>query len=92
MHDHQIMTPRQLYEWTSENISAMAFTYCTTDGRDISSFFMTNFSNPKLFQRQNKLHTKVFSYSSTPKEEKVTLSETVELPLEEISGFVTVVD
>ena len=62
---------------------------------------MTNFSNPKLFQRhkryivlsnKNKLHTKVFSYSSTPKEEEVTLSETVELPLEEISGFVTVVD
>ena len=36
-YDHQIMTPRQLYEWTSENISAMAFTYCTTDGRNISS-------------------------------------------------------
>ena len=41
---------------------------------------------------KNKLHTKVFSYSSTPKEEKVTLSETVELLLEEINGFVTVVD
>ena len=41
---------------------------------------------------KNKLHTKVFSYSSTPKEEKVTLSERVELLLEEISGFVTVVD
>ena len=27
----------------------------------------------------NMLHTKVFSYSSTPKEERVTLSETVEL-------------
>ena len=40
---------------------------------------------------KNKLHTKVFSYSSTPKEERVTLSETVELPLEEINGFVTVV-
>ena len=33
----------------------------------------------------------MFSYSSTPKEERVTLSETVELPLEEINGFVTVV-
>ena len=62
---------------------------------------MTNFSNPNLFQghkgtlfyaTKNKLHIKVFFYSSTPKEEKVTLSETVELPLEEISGFVTVVD
>ena len=64
---------------------------------------MTNFSNPELFHAgtqklhcfipltKNKLHTKVFSYSSTPKEERVTLSETVELPLEEINGFVTVV-
>ena len=33
----------------------------------------------------------MFSYSSTLKEERVTLSETVELPLEEINGFVTVV-
>ena len=40
---------------------------------------------------KNKLHTKVFSYSSTPKEERVTLSETVELPLEEINGFITVI-
>ena len=36
-YEHQIMTPHQLYEWASENISAMAFTYYTTDGRDISS-------------------------------------------------------
>ena len=30
-YDKQIMTPRQLYEWASENISAMTFTYCTKD-------------------------------------------------------------
>ena len=40
---------------------------------------------------KNKLHTKVFTYLSTAKEERVTLSKTVELPLEEINGFVTVV-
>ena len=40
---------------------------------------------------KNKLHTKVFTYLSTAKEERVTLSETVELPLEEINGFVTLV-
>ena len=78
----------------------MAFTYCTTDGRDISSWPISAIQNyfrdtkGTLFYpfNKNKLHTKVFSYSSTPKEEKVTLSETVELLLEEISGFVTVVD
>jgi len=30
-YDKQMMTPRQLYEWASENISAVTFTYCTKD-------------------------------------------------------------
>jgi len=30
-YDNRIMTPRQLYEWASENISAITFTYCTKD-------------------------------------------------------------
>ena len=101
-YDHQIMTPRQLYEWASENISAMAFTYCTTDDYKREEIFLHDrFQQSRTIPgtqklhcfiplTKNKLHTKMFSYSSTPKEERVTLSETVELPLEEINGFVTV--
>ena len=96
------MTPRQLYEWASENISAMAFTYCTTNDYKREEIFLHNqFQQSRTIPgtqklhcfiplAKNKLHSKVFSYSSTPKEERITLSGTVELPLEEINGFVTV--
>ena len=30
-YEHQIMTPHQLYEWALDNISTVAFNYCTTD-------------------------------------------------------------
>ena len=74
----------------------MAFTYCTTDGRvflhDRFQQFRTIPGTEKLHcftpLTKNKLHTKVFSYSSTPKEKRVALSETGELPLKEINGFV----
>ena len=34
------MTPRQLYEWASENILAMAFTYCITDDYKWEKIFL----------------------------------------------------
>lgn len=102
-YDKQIMTPRQLYEWASENISAMTFAYCTKDDYKHQEIFLRErFQQSRTIPgtqklhcfipiTQNKLHAKVFSNSSTMKEERVTLSGIDELPLEDINGFITVV-
>ena len=102
-YEQQIMTPRQLYEWASDNISTIVFTYCTTDDYKITESFLDNrFQKSKTIPgtqklhcfiplTKNTLHTKVFSNSKILKEEKVTLCETDELPFEEINGFVTAV-
>ena len=102
-YEHQIMTPRQLYEWASDNIPGISFAYCTTDDYiKADSFLELRFQQSRTIPgtqklhcfipfQKDKLHTKVFSNSSTQKEEKATISEAGELPLEEIKGFVIVV-
>ena len=97
------MTPRQLYEWASDNIPTVVFNYCTTDDyKKAETFLECRFQQSRTIPGTQKLHcfipfkigrfyTKIFSNSSTRKEVKVTLSELDELPLEEIKGFVTAV-
>ena len=97
------MTPRQLYEWASDNIPTVVFNYCTTDDYKKAEIFLEcRFQQSRTIPGTQKLHcfipfkigrfyTKIFSNSSTRKEVKVTLSELDELPLEEIKGFVTAV-
>ena len=103
-YDHQIMTPRQLFEWASENISNVVFSYCTTDDYSrVETLLQGRFQKSRTIPGTQKLHcfipiskttvsTKVYSNSDTQKEQKVTLSETTELSLEEINGFITVVE
>ena len=79
-YDHQIMTPCQLYEWASENISTIVFTYCTTDDyRKAETFLEHRFQQSRTIPGTQKLHcfipfqkdklyTKLFSNSNTQKE------------------------
>ena len=104
-YEHQMMTPRQLYEWASDNISTVAFNYRTTSTdnyKKAETFLECRFQQSRTIPgtqkfhcfipfKIDKLYIKVFSNSSTQKEVKVTLFELDELPLEEIKGFVTAV-
>ena len=56
-YDHQIMTPRQLYEWASENISTIVFTYCTTDDyRKAETFLEHRFQHSRTIPGIQKFH------------------------------------
>ena len=101
-YDHQIMTPRQLYEWACDNIPKVHFQFCTCDDyKNAETFLQERFHRSKTIAGTQKLHcfvpltkntlfTKVYSNSSLQKEEKVASVETEGLPIEEINGFVTV--
>ena len=87
-YNKQIIAPRQLYEWAADNISTMTFTYCTKDNYRHQEIFLHEWFQQSrtipgtqklhgfIFLMQNKLHTKVFSNSSTFefKEERITVS------------------
>ena len=97
-YDHQKITPRQLYEWASENIPAVSFSYCTTEDYKVAEAFLHDRTIPGTQMlhcfipiSKSTISTKVYSNSDTQKVERVTLSETTELSLEEINGFVTAV-
>jgi len=91
-YDHQTMTPMQLYEWASENIPAVSFSYCMTEDYKVAEAFLHDrFQMSRTIPGTQKLHcfipiskstisTKVYSNSDTQKVERVTLSE---LSLEE---------
>lgn len=99
-YDQQIMTPRQLFEWASDNIPAVSFEYCSTeDYKREQAYLEERFQRSRTISGTRKLHsfvpilkdrvrTRVFSSSSISKEERVASCES-ELPVEQISGFVT---
>ena len=98
----QIMTPRQLFEWASENIPAIAFNYCTCeDYKNEEQLQEERFKLSRTIPGTRKLHsfipltkaaisTKTYSLSTTSKEERVSVFES-ELALKDISGFVACV-
>ena len=99
-YDEQIMTPRQLFEWASKNISAVFFEYSTTeDYKREQTHLEERFQKARTIPGTRKLHsfvpiskdrvrTRVFSSSIISKEERVTLWES-ELPVKQITGFLT---
>ena len=99
-YDEQIMTPRQLFEWAIENIPSVSFHYWSMDDyRREEILLKERFLKSRTIPGTRKLHsfipltrnkvsTKVYSLSTTSKEERVTFLES-ELPIEEICGFVT---
>ena len=99
-YDEQIMTPRQLFEWASDSIPAVSFEYCSTeDYKREQTHLEERFQQSRTIPGTRKLHsfapiskdrvkTRVFSSSVISKEERVTSQES-ELPVEQISGFVT---
>ena len=99
-YDGQIMTPRQLYEWAVENIPSVKFHYCTvSDYKREELLLKERFEISRTIPGTRKLHsfipvtrnkvcTKVYSSSSTSKEERVTVQQD-ELELDEIHGFIT---
>ena len=94
------MTPRQLFEWASDNIPAVCFEYCSTeDYKREQTYLEEQFQRSRAIPGTRKLHsfvpiskdrvrTRVFSSSTIFKEERVTSCES-ELPVEQIAGFVT---
>ena len=92
------MTPRQLFEWASDNIPAVSFEYCSTeDYKREQAYLEERFQRSRTIPGTRKLHsfvpiskdrvrTRVFSSSSISKEEASCESD---LPVEQISGFVT---
>ena len=99
-YNEQIMTPRQLFEWACSNIPAVSFEYCSTeDYKREQTHLERRFERARTITGTRKLHsfvpiskdrvrTRIFSSSSVSKEERVTSRES-ELPVEQISGFVT---
>ena len=96
----QIMTPRQMYEWTVDNIPTISFTYSTDmEYLNHSASLQDQFQKARqivgtqqlhafLPQSQNKLLAKVYSFAPDGKEVSVT-TETTEIPFDQIHGFVT---
>lgn len=96
------MTPYQLYEWAAENIKATSFKYCSLDDYKRQEIFLEErFQQSRTIPGTRKLHsfipltrskvcTKVYSTSTTCKEERVTATED-ELDIEDIQGFITCV-
>ena len=99
-YDQQIMTPRQLYDWALENITATFFGYCSSEEYDKELVHLQGrFEKARTIPGTRKLHsfiplstekiaTRKYSASSVSKVEKVVAVDN-ELPLEQIKGFVT---
>lgn len=96
------MTPRQLFEWAVENVPAISFQYLTLDDyKREQALLEQRFQQSRTIPGTRKLHffiplsrnkvsTKVYPFSATSKEERVTILKS-ELASEEINGFVTCV-
>lgn len=99
-YDQQIMTPRQLFDWSAENVPATFFQYCSLDDYKREAIFLEErFKQARTIPGTRKLHsftpvsktiisTKQYSSSCSSKEERVTIRGD-ELTLEEITGFIT---
>ena len=98
-YDQQIMTPRQLFDRVTTAIPTVHFEYCTTEDYEREQHHLEErFQTSRTIQGTRKLHSfvpilndmlkvKPYSASSSSKE---TSSES-EIPVENISGFVTCV-
>ena len=101
-YEEQIMTPLKLFEWASGSIPGTVFKYCSTEEyEEVKVHLQSRFLNARTIPGTRKLHsfvplsrdiltTRVYSFSSTSKHEKVTKQDS-ELEIDEISGFVTCV-
>ena len=95
------MTPCQLFQWASSNISAITFEYCNTDEyltekKNLAERFEECRTIPgtrKLHSfipiSTQKLQTKVFSSSSKAQIQWVTSKPDGEMEVEQVSGFIT---
>lgn len=100
-YEEQIMTPRQLFQWASSNISATTFKYCTKDEYLAEEITLsTRFEKCRTIPGTRKLHsfvpittqklrTQVFSTSTKAQVQWITSRHDGELEVEEISGFIT---
>ena len=96
-YDQQIMTPRQLFDWATITVH---FEYCTIEDYEREKHYLEErFQVSQTIHCTRKLHSfvptsedtlavKSYSVSLTSKEVKVTSADS-EIPLENISGFVT---
>ncbi len=94
------MTPYQLFEWACGNIPTVIFGYCsieeykreqaTLERRFVRAQTIPGTRKVHSFVpiSKDRLRTRFFSSSTTSKEKRVASSES-ELPLKQISGFVT---
>ena len=93
------MTPRQLFEWASSSIPAVSFEYCSTDDyKREKTHLETRFERARTIPGTRKLHslvpisrdrvrTSLFMLRCL-KEERATSQES-EVPVEQMTGFVT---
>ena len=57
-YDEQIMTPRQLFEWASDNIPAVSFEYCSTeDYKREQTHLEERFQRSRMIPGTRKLHS-----------------------------------
>lgn len=99
-YEDQIMTPYQLFNWASRNISVVTFEYCSNDEylaeeRNLADRFEKCKTIPgtRKFHSyvpisNDRLQTKVYSSSTNVQVKRVTAKHD-ELELEQITGFVT---
>ena len=94
------MTACQLFEWAYDNIPAVSFEYCSTEDykreqTHLEEWIQRSRTIPEICKlnsfvpvSKDRLKTEVFSSSIISKKERITSQES-ELPVKQISGFVT---
>ena len=99
-YDQQIITPRQLFEWASNNIQGIVFQYCScVEYEEVKDLLEARFQTSRTIPGTRKLHSFVpmsqesmqvrsFSAAAIFKTEKVTKQES-ELATDDISGYIT---
>lgn len=102
VYNEQIMTPRQLFDWATENISNINFIYSTNeDYEHEKTLLKTRLEEAKTVKGTQQFHhykpknetrvvVKTYSFANDAKEEVVSENDVdSDLELEEIVGFVT---
>ena len=99
-YENQIMTPFQLFHWTSESIPRVTFNYCSMEEyENEKSHLEKRFQKSKTSPGTRSLHsfvptskdtiqTRRYSMSSISKEHRVTVLAS-DLELDHVSGYVT---
>ena len=99
-YEEQIMTPFQLYEWASSNISGIFFDYCSVEEYESEKINLERrFENCRTIPGTRRLHyfvpqsretvlTKRYSACSNSQVQRVTKAS-AELEMEEVTGYVT---